>query len=78
MEQVVSADGTGIAYEAPGQGPLAVVVGGAFNHRGTWVELTRTLAAVLPQGSAARLDGGFHEVPPAVLAPVPAAFYRAR
>jgi hypothetical protein len=30
----------------------------------------------VPDGRAVRLEGGFHEVPPAVLAPALAAFYR--
>ena len=44
MEKTTSADGTTIAYEAWGTGPLVVVVGGAFNDRGTWAELARVLA----------------------------------
>ncbi len=34
------------------------------------------VAAGLPAGRFARLDGGFHEVPPPVLAPALAGFYR--
>ena len=34
------------------------------------------VAGALPHGRAARLEGGFHEVPAAVLAPALAAFYR--
>ncbi len=45
METATSADGTRIAYERWGSGPLVVIVGGAFNDRGTWAELAQTLAA---------------------------------
>ena len=45
METVTSADGTTIAYDVQGAGPLVVVVGGAFNDRGTWAELAGALAA---------------------------------
>jgi pimeloyl-ACP methyl ester carboxylesterase len=45
MEQVHSADGTTIAYDAWGEGPAVVIVGGAFNNRGTWAELAQALAA---------------------------------
>ena len=45
METATSADGTTIAYDAWGTGPLVVVVGGAFNDRNTWAELARALAA---------------------------------
>jgi pimeloyl-ACP methyl ester carboxylesterase len=45
MDEATSADGTTIAYEAWGTGPLVVVVGGAFNDRGTWAELAQALAA---------------------------------
>ncbi len=34
VEKATSADGTTIAYEAYGSGPVAVVVGGAFCDRG--------------------------------------------
>jgi alpha-beta hydrolase superfamily lysophospholipase len=44
MEQTTSADGTTIAYDSWGEGPLVVVVGGAFNDRGTWAQLARALA----------------------------------
>ena len=44
MDTAISADGTTIAYDARGTGPLAVVVGGAFNDRGTWAELAGALA----------------------------------
>ncbi|WP_448608853.1 alpha/beta fold hydrolase [Geodermatophilus sp. URMC 60] len=44
MAGTTSADGTTIAYEAWGDGPLVVVVGGAFNDRGTWAPLARALA----------------------------------
>jgi Alpha/beta hydrolase family len=44
MQTTTSADGTTIAYEAAGEGPAVVVVGGAFNDRATWAELARALA----------------------------------
>jgi hypothetical protein len=44
VDKAISADGTAIAYEARGTGPLAVVVGGAFNDRGTWAGLAAELA----------------------------------
>jgi pimeloyl-ACP methyl ester carboxylesterase len=44
MEKTVSADGTTIAYDEVGEGPLVVVVGGAFCDRGTWAELLAALA----------------------------------
>jgi alpha-beta hydrolase superfamily lysophospholipase len=44
MQTTTSADGTTIAYEAYGDGPLAIVVGGAFNDRGAWTELAEALA----------------------------------
>jgi pimeloyl-ACP methyl ester carboxylesterase len=46
MEKATSADGTTIGYDAWGDGPLAVVVGGAFNDRGTWAELAESLAGL--------------------------------
>jgi pimeloyl-ACP methyl ester carboxylesterase len=42
--KATSADGTTIAYDRWGSGPLVVVVGGAFNDRGTWAELAQALA----------------------------------
>jgi pimeloyl-ACP methyl ester carboxylesterase len=44
MAETTSADGTTIAYDSWGDGPLVVVVGGAFNDRGTWAQLARALA----------------------------------
>lgn len=44
MEKATSADGTTIAYDTWGSGPLAVIVGGAFNDRGTWAGLAGALA----------------------------------
>jgi hypothetical protein len=44
MDAAISADGTTIAYDTWGTGPLVVVVGGAFNDRGTWAALGRALA----------------------------------
>lgn len=40
-----SADGTPIAYEAHGTGPVVVVVGGAFNDRSAGRELAQAVAA---------------------------------
>jgi len=45
VETATSADGTTIAYDVRGTGPLAVIVGGALNDRGTWAELAGALAA---------------------------------
>jgi pimeloyl-ACP methyl ester carboxylesterase len=45
MDKTTSADGTAIAYDAWGSGPLVVIVGGAFNDRGAWAELAQALAA---------------------------------
>jgi hypothetical protein len=45
VERATSADGTTIAYDARGTGPLVVIVGGAFNDRNTWAELAGALAA---------------------------------
>ena len=45
MEKAISADGTTIAYDGWGTGPLVVIVGGAFNDRGTWAELAQEFAA---------------------------------
>jgi pimeloyl-ACP methyl ester carboxylesterase len=44
MEKATSADGTTIGYDVWGDGPLVVVVGGAFNDRGTWAALAEALA----------------------------------
>lgn len=44
MDKTVSADGTTIAYDAVGEGPLVVLVGGAFCDRRTFAELTEALA----------------------------------
>jgi pimeloyl-ACP methyl ester carboxylesterase len=44
MAKAASADGTTITYDTWGSGPLAVVVGGAFNDRNTWAELAAALA----------------------------------
>jgi pimeloyl-ACP methyl ester carboxylesterase len=43
MQKTISADGTTIAYDAWGDGPPVVVVGGAFNNRGAWAELAQAL-----------------------------------
>ena len=43
-ETVRSADGTAIAYERHGDGAPIVLVGGAFNDRGTVRELAQALA----------------------------------
>jgi pimeloyl-ACP methyl ester carboxylesterase len=45
MERTTSADGTTIAFDVAGDGPLVVIVGGAFNDRGTWSDLVEALAA---------------------------------
>jgi pimeloyl-ACP methyl ester carboxylesterase len=45
MSKATSADGTTIAYDQWGSGPLVVIVGGAFNDRGTWAELAGAMAA---------------------------------
>lgn len=45
MEKTTSADGTTIAYDVWGSGPLVVIVGGAFNDRTAWAELAQALAA---------------------------------
>jgi len=44
MRKATSADGVTIAYDQWGGGPLVVIVGGAFNDRGTWAELAQALA----------------------------------
>jgi pimeloyl-ACP methyl ester carboxylesterase len=44
METATSTDGTTIGYEVRGSGPLVVIVGGAFNDRGTWLQLTEALS----------------------------------
>jgi pimeloyl-ACP methyl ester carboxylesterase len=43
MEKTVSADGTTIAYDAEGEGPLVVLVGGAFCDRRTFADLSTAL-----------------------------------
>jgi pimeloyl-ACP methyl ester carboxylesterase len=45
MDEAISADGTPIAFDARGTGPLVVIVGGAFNDRRTWADLAGALAA---------------------------------
>ncbi len=44
MEKAASADGTTIAYDVRGEGPVVVIVGGAFNDRRTWAGLAESLA----------------------------------
>jgi len=44
MRTATSKDATTIAYDQWGSGPLVVIVGGAFNDRGTWAELAQALA----------------------------------
>ncbi|MFB6520208.1 alpha/beta fold hydrolase [Streptomyces sp. NPDC056401] len=44
MDKVFSADGTAIAYEQQGLGPVVVLVGGAFMTRGASAELAELLA----------------------------------
>lgn len=41
---VTSADGTTIAYQALGEGPAVVLVGGATNRKEDWLELAQALA----------------------------------
>lgn len=53
MHKVTSADGTVIAYEQAGQGPALIVVGGAFNDRGSATALAEQLA---PSFSVVRYD----------------------
>jgi len=45
MEKTRSADGTTIAYDVWGSGPLVVIVGGAFNERNAWAGLAQEFAA---------------------------------
>jgi hypothetical protein len=53
---------------------LAVTSGGTAS---PWLGQTAEhVAAALPAGECVRLDGGFHQVPTATLAPVLAEFYR--
>ncbi len=44
VDTTTSPDGTTLAYDVHGSGPLVVVVGGAFNDRATWAELAAALA----------------------------------
>jgi pimeloyl-ACP methyl ester carboxylesterase len=44
MEKVTSPDGTEIAYERTGDGPVVIIVGGAFNDRHTGAPLAEALA----------------------------------
>jgi pimeloyl-ACP methyl ester carboxylesterase len=41
MQKALSVDGTTIAYDVWGSGPLVVIVGGAFNDRKSWAELAQ-------------------------------------
>ena len=45
MEKITSADGTALAVERTGSGPAVVLVGGAFNDRGTVAGTAAALAA---------------------------------
>jgi hypothetical protein len=45
MDKVISADGTAIAYEAVGSGPVVVLVGGAFCDHNTTTALAAELSA---------------------------------
>lgn len=45
MDKVISADGTPIAYEAVGNGPTVVLVGGAFCDHNATAELANALAS---------------------------------
>jgi hypothetical protein len=43
----------------------------------SWLSQTaEQVASAVPAGQWVRLEGGYHQVPPAVLAPALAAFYR--
>ncbi|TDD86504.1 alpha/beta hydrolase [Actinomadura darangshiensis] len=53
MEKVISADGTPIAFERSGEGPAVILVGGAFNDRGSAAPLAELLA---PGLTAVRYD----------------------
>lgn len=46
MQHTTSADGTTIAYEAYGNGPVAVVVGGAFCDRGAFRDVAQALGGL--------------------------------
>lgn len=46
IEKATSADGTTIAYESYGSGPVAVVVGGAFCDRGSFRDLAEELGGL--------------------------------
>jgi pimeloyl-ACP methyl ester carboxylesterase len=43
MQTTTSADGSTIAYESFGDGPAVILIGGAFNDRGTVIGLARAL-----------------------------------
>ncbi len=43
VQQTTSADGTAIAYEAYGSGPVAAIVGGAFCDRGSFRDVAQAL-----------------------------------
>ncbi|MFF2011810.1 alpha/beta fold hydrolase [Streptomyces sp. NPDC058195] len=61
MNQVFSADGTAIAFERQGSGPVVVLVGGAFMTRGDSAELAGLLAGhftVLTYDRRGRGDSG--------------------
>ncbi|MFF8288969.1 alpha/beta fold hydrolase [Streptomyces sp. NPDC016309] len=61
MEKVFSADGTAIAFERRGSGPVVVLVGGAFMTRGASAELAELLAdrfTVLTYDRRGRGDSG--------------------
>lgn len=48
MKKVISKDGTPIAFDQSGEGPAAILVGGAFQHRAIDPR-TAQLAALLAQ-----------------------------
>lgn len=82
MNTVTSPDGTTIAYDQSGVGPPLILVGGAFNDRQTTAPLAAALAPHFTAVSYDRrgrgdriLDGGFHEIPPELPAPVPQSFF---
>ena len=57
VEKATSADGTTIAYEAYGSGPVAVVVGGAFCDRGAFRDVAQALGGLGLTGCDVRPSG---------------------
>jgi hypothetical protein len=71
METVRSADGTAIAYDQAGRGPLLIVWTASPPFM---AQTARTLSRAFPHAGLRALDGQDHNVDPAVLAPVLIAF----